>query len=96
MKAIQSFKEAIALNFLIKVVKLFYCVILVKVYIVNNMYSCTNQGCRQSFKWRQQLVRHTVKCEKAVIEKELKFKKVDDCCKCVKCGVTYKYKTGLN
>ena len=48
------------------------------------MYSCTNQGCRQSFRWRQQLVRHTDKCEKPVTEKELKFKKVDDCCKCVK------------
>ena len=77
MKAIHSFEEAIALNFLIKVVKLFYCIILVKVYILNNTYSCTNQGCTQSFKWRQ-LVRHRVKCEKTVIEKELKFKKVAD------------------
>ena len=71
MKAIHFYKEAIALNFLIKVVKLFYCVILVKVYIANNMYSCTNQGCRQSFKWRQLLVRHRVRCEKPFTEKEI-------------------------
>ena len=83
MKAIPFFKEAIALNFLIKVVKLFHCVILVKVYIVNNMYECTNQCCRQSFKWRQRLVRYRIKCEKHVTEKELKFKKVDDCYKCM-------------
>ncbi len=59
------------------------------------MYSCSNEGCRQSFKWRQQLARHRLKCDKPVIAKEKKFVKLEDCYKCSPCGVAYRYKTGL-
>ena len=57
------------------------------------MYSCSNQVCRQSFKWRQQLARHRLKRDKTVIEKKENFKKLED--GCLSCGVIYKYQTGI-
>ena len=54
--------------------------------------SCANQ----SLTWRQQLARHKVKCDKPATEKVSKFGKVEDCCKCLTCGVIYQNKSGLN
>lgn len=45
--------------------------------------SCKNIGCRQSFKWRQQLKRHKVKCSYPAIENKEKYiQKGDDSFQC--------------
>ena len=41
------------------------------------MYTCKSIGCRLSFKYREQLRRHYLKCEKPKVEKKLEFEMVD-------------------
>ena len=58
------------------------------------MYTCKSIGCRLSFKYREQLRRHYLKCEKPKVEKKLEFEMVDGKFQCVQCNKKYQYKEG--
>ena len=56
------------------------------------IYSCPNQGCRESFLWREQLRRHRQKCTKIVA----KFRKIEEWYRFETYGNVYKYITGTD
>ena len=49
------------------------------------MNSCPNQGCRESFLWREQLRRHRQKCTKTKVENVVKYRKIEEGYKCETC-----------
>ena len=61
------------------------------------MNTCTNKGCRQSFKWPTQLARHMKNCNFPPVEVQKDyFKNSDDLFECRKCSKTFKYQSNVS
>eukprot|EP00794_Sanderia_malayensis_P010570 gene10570-11691_t len=57
-------------------------------------YSCTNSGCRESFKWASQLSRHKKNCTKPSMQQK-QFDLINGSFRCLSCSKSYAHRPNI-